>query len=280
MRDSLYNSFNELFSGKDRETISDHKARLDAIESLKNMIKSFLDETFTAMEEEERRTKAENMDMSLIEQTKEKSMKTILEINSVIRMSLIEMQFIKKELLNALYAMDQMMTSNEVNMNMAAVAPAVLMIYGIDKIFRFFYFVLLKVKKSREEIHASFRQVMLDMERLLLMRDSPPSAPPPLTWMEDGEAVTANATPESPLHPVVLNSNDLGMLMLHIHECRTIIWEDRRMSLRTFRDIQEDLAELAGERGAVSVQQQLQIIARMFRTYSFMKVINAGVPMM
>ena len=30
--------------------------------------------------------------------------------------------------------------------------------------------------------------------------------------------------------------------------------------------------------GAVSVEQQLYIIARMFRTYSFLKVISSGVP--
>jgi len=40
----------------------------------------------------------------------------------------------------------------------------------------------------------------------------------------------------------------------------------------------EDLAELAGERGAVSVRQQLQIISRMCRTYPFLKVVSTGVP--
>ena len=34
--------------------------------------------------------------MNLIEQTKEQAIKNILEINSIVRMSLIEMQFIKK----------------------------------------------------------------------------------------------------------------------------------------------------------------------------------------
>jgi hypothetical protein len=66
------------------------------------------------------------------------------------------------------------------------------------------------------------------------------------------------------------------MLMLHIHECRTILWEDRRrFSLQTVRDVAEDLAELAGERGPVSVEQQLQIISRMCRTYPFLKVQGA-----
>ena len=78
------------------------------IESLKKMIKSWLDDTFPLMDELERQARAERMDMSLIEQRKEENMKTIYEINSVVRMSFIEMQFIKKEMMNALYAMDQM----------------------------------------------------------------------------------------------------------------------------------------------------------------------------
>lgn len=39
---------------------------------------------------------AEAMDVSLIENKKEESMKTFYEINNVIRMSFIEMQYMKK----------------------------------------------------------------------------------------------------------------------------------------------------------------------------------------
>lgn len=93
----IIHSLGELFSRKDRDTIIDHKARLDAIESLKKMIESWLEETFSdTFSEDEIRSRAESMDMSLIEQRKEENMKTIYEINSVVRMSLIEMQFIKK----------------------------------------------------------------------------------------------------------------------------------------------------------------------------------------
>lgn len=90
-------SLSEFFTRRDRDTISDHKARLDAIASLKKMIESWLEDTYKGvLTEEEIATRAERMDMSLIEQKKEENMKTIFEINSVVRMSLIEMQFIKK----------------------------------------------------------------------------------------------------------------------------------------------------------------------------------------
>jgi len=71
----------------------------------------------------------------------------------------------------------------------------------------------------------------------------------------------------------------LGMLLLHIHECRNILWESRRrFQSDVIRNVAEDLAELAGERGPVSVSQQLAIISRMSRTYPFMKVVSSGVP--
>lgn len=87
------------------------------------------------------------MDISLIEEKMEESIKHLYELNSVVRMSLIEMQFIKKvswavspkacaplkvytlvtklwwtlkELLSALVAMDELMGSNEINMRIAA----------------------------------------------------------------------------------------------------------------------------------------------------------------
>jgi len=61
------------------------------------MIESWLEENYgDVFTEEEIQSRAQIMDMSLIEQKKEANMKTIFEINSVVRMSLIEMQFIKK----------------------------------------------------------------------------------------------------------------------------------------------------------------------------------------
>lgn len=87
-------SYVELFKG--RESISDREARMVAIFTLKKMIRSWLDETYPNMPEAERQRRAEIMDISLLEEKKEQNMKSLYEINSVIRMSFIEMQFIKK----------------------------------------------------------------------------------------------------------------------------------------------------------------------------------------
>jgi hypothetical protein len=79
---------------------------MEAIESLKKMIRSWLDDTYPEMPETSRIDMAESMDISLVERKKEESMKTFYEINNVIRMSFIEMQYMKKvcPLLNTVYA--------------------------------------------------------------------------------------------------------------------------------------------------------------------------------
>ena len=66
------------------------------IVSLKKMIKSWLDDEHPYMNESDRVEMAKSMDMSLLEATKEYSIQNILEINRIYRLSLIEMQFIKK----------------------------------------------------------------------------------------------------------------------------------------------------------------------------------------
>mmetsp|Transcript_11873 Transcript_11873/g.25040 ORF Transcript_11873/g.25040 Transcript_11873/m.25040 type:complete len:1223 (+) Transcript_11873:432-4100(+) len=274
----LHSIYQELFSHTGRLDVADRKARISAIESLKKMIRSWLDESFPKMTLEEKIRLSEAMDISLIEQSKEESIKHILELNSVVRMSLIEMQFIKKELFNALVAMDELMGSNEINMRIAAMTPAVIMIIAIRRAFRLLFYAFFQIGKSKEEIYASFRQTILDIERLIVMRDNPPPPPSPLPWGSTKPADTNHTSYCSKGGLQTLSADDLGMLLLHIHECRNILWQSpHRFPPDILRNLSEDLAELAGERGPVSVRQQLQIISRMTRTYPFMKP-KYGIP--
>ena len=141
----------------------------------------------------------------------------------------------------ALHAMDEVMSANDINMNLAAITPAVLVVWGSTRLIKFLLYFVLKLGKTREETYASFRHVLQDIERLVTMRDNPPLAPFP--------DASAHTTPVAN-NPCVLVSDDLGMLMLLIHECRSILWKDRsRFSQAIIRSVSEDLAELAGERG-------------------------------
>jgi len=118
------------------------------------------------------------------------------------------------------------------------------------------------------------------------MRDNPPPPPNALEWGSSKSSSTNNNESAVELfntkhdnNSQTLSAEDLGMLLLHIHECRNILWQSRRrFRSDVLRNVAEDLAELAGERGPVSVTQQLQIISRMSRTYPFMKVMSSSVP--
>ena len=80
--------------------MSDKKARAEVIAGLKEMIRSWLDENHPDIPEAERIRMAEIMDITLIEKKKAECMKTIYELNQAVRLSFIEMQFIKKVRLN------------------------------------------------------------------------------------------------------------------------------------------------------------------------------------
>lgn len=165
-----------------------------------------------------------------------------------------------------------------------SMTPALMLLLAIRKGFRLLFYAVFQIGKSKEEIYSAFRQTILDIERLLLMRDNPPPPPNALEWGSSKSSSTNNeATTEfantTSNNSQTLSAEDLGMLLLHIHECRNILWQSRRrFRSDVLRNVAEDLAELAGERGPVSVSQQLHIISRMSRTYPFMKVISSSVP--
>eukprot|EP00536_Pseudo-nitzschia_multiseries_P012602 jgi/Psemu1/68385/estExt_Genemark1.C_4910022 len=247
------------------------------------MLRSWLDETYPEMLEAEKTRLSDAMDITLVEEAKEQGMKSVYNMNSVIRMSFIEAQFIKKEMMNALVAMDEMQASTNFNMNLAAITPFVLLIWTVKKISIFIFYTTFKWGKSRRETYRSFLDALTEIERLLIMRSNPP-APSVIMGFNTtnqayhhrnyhkghGKGDSSHATPA--VGDCVLGSDDLGMLMLHIHELRTILWQERRrFSPNALRSVSEDLAELSGERGAVSVRQQLLIVERMNRAYSFLK---------
>jgi hypothetical protein len=150
-------------------------------------------------------------------------------------------------MMNALLALDEMRASTNFNLNLAAVTPFVLLVWGAKRSFQFVYYAMLKMGKSKEETYGSFLHVLTEIERLLVMRDNPPTPPPTSTGFAKHNVIEASSQLGS---NSVLNSDDLGMLMLQIHELRTILWRDRRrFAPDVIRSVAEDLAELAGERG-------------------------------
>lgn len=81
--------------------------------------------------------------------------------------------------MNALYVMDELMASNEINMRLTSMTPAFLLVSSFQYVIKKLNYALFKLGKSKE-VYASFRHLILDIELLLVMRDNPPLSPPPL----------------------------------------------------------------------------------------------------
>ena len=162
-------------------------------------------------------------------------------------------------MMNALLALDEMRSSTNFNLNIAAVTPFILLVYTAKRTFQFVFYAMLKMGKSREETYASFLHILTEIERLLVMRDNPPirknknhneDTMRAIAMASEASGGVENQLVVDGSPDSVLIADDLGMLMLHIHELRTILWTDRRrFSSDVLRSVAEDLAELAGERG-------------------------------
>jgi hypothetical protein len=77
--------------------------------------------------------------------------------------------------------------------------------------------------------------------------------------------------------PQLLNTTDKGALLLLVYRFRAILWRfHRRFSQHDLMELKEDLSELVGERGYLTIGQQLNILMRMRASYSFLRVKPSG----
>lgn len=68
--------------------------------------------------------------------------------------------------MSAIQAMDEMMSANEINMNLAAITPGLIVSYAVQRVFGFMFYALLELGKSQEETYASFRNILTYIKRL------------------------------------------------------------------------------------------------------------------
>ena len=128
-----------------------------------------------------------------------------------------------------------------------------------------------KVGKIKEEIYSLFRQRILDIQQLLVMRDNSPPSPDLFdhwgsTCKSNNYIVSKMINTKKDHKLQTLPTNHLGILLLHIHQYRNILLQSCRcFRLDVLRNVAEDLAELAGENGPIIVSQQLQIITRIVK---------------
>ena len=122
-----------------RVTILDKEALLDAKRSLTVMLDDFLQQHKPKLTENERRRLASNMDMRQVSEEYEKELRRPIQsllTGQIAKLVLIQLQFVKKELLEAMQAIDELFNANQVNLQLMAVTPAVLSAFLIQWISR------------------------------------------------------------------------------------------------------------------------------------------------
>ncbi len=169
---------------------------------------------------------------------------------------LIQMSFIKKELLVAMGAIDELLKENHFNMQLMATVPAFMITFSLYFFSRRTYRYFTRKKQSRTVVRR-IRFTMRDIERLLTLADSK------LAQMKDNNS--SSRVMNNRFMPGLLN-RDLGQLVLLLHRLAKQIRESTTELQLEERDrVEEDLRDLINDQ--FTIEERIKTIQRMFRTY-------------
>ncbi|KAI9992202.1 hypothetical protein PInf_017587 [Phytophthora infestans] len=241
--------------------IQDAMALLDTKESLRRMLSDFVKDTNPKVPSAEMKRIMDEMDMSVVSLQYEKQLASAVKnlmTGDIVRMLLIQVQFIKKELMVAMGAIDELMHANQLNMQMMATVPTFLVFGGLYKLVTSAFHMVYKRMSDRlfydsHEIAGFLRNNLRDIERLLNKQNR-------------GSGVSDEA---------VLGVRDLGFLILLLHQLRDLFEAYRALFQEEEQErFEEDLDDLIGE--GLLVSQQLAVIQRMYHSHPFLYSTKAN----
>jgi nuclear-control-of-ATPase protein 2 len=235
--------------------IQDAMALLDTKESLRRMLSDFVKDTNPKMAPHEMKRIMDEMDMSVVSLQYEKQLGSAVKnlmTGDIVRMLLIQVQFIKKELMVAMGAIDELMHANQLNLQILATIPTFLVFGGLYKLVTSAFHMVYKRMSDRlyydsTEIAGFLRNNLRDIERLLNKQNR-----------------GAGASDET-----VLGVRDLGFLILLLHQLRDLFEAYRALFQEEEQErFEEDLDDLIAE--GLLVSQQLAVIQRMYHSHPFL----------
>ncbi len=228
----------------------DKAALAQSRDSLKKMLKSYYDETLPNLSAKKRSELASNMDMGPVsEQFSECANYAITNTikGELPRLALIRMQFVEKEMLGLMDSVETLLDKNEINMQLSATMPAILVAYGAYQGATSLIYKIMG-RKSDNKVTLNMRKEMLRLERLLTLKDF-------------------RGAVDSKLPDV-----DMGKTIVVIYRLRQQL-ESTRWRFDPFEvaAMATDLSELEGEYGPLTVRQQLMVVRRMRVSYSWLR---------
>jgi nuclear-control-of-ATPase protein 2 len=121
----------------ERKKLTDATALRDAESSLKNMLDAFIQDTQPDMPVEQRRDIVERMDMSVLSSQYEQSLRHTIKnfvTGDIVRMLLIQVQYIKADLLSTMSAVENLIDANEFNFRLTATLPALFALWAVTSL--------------------------------------------------------------------------------------------------------------------------------------------------
>ncbi|CAM9339237.1 unnamed protein product [Discosporangium mesarthrocarpum] len=162
---------NQIFF-RQKPRLMDQNALEDAQVSLQNMLQLFLEDHSNGITKEERAQSALAMDMSAVSRELEKASPKALRATvtgKIPRILLIQVAFMKKELLQAMGAIDDLYSTNQVTLQVIAAVPAAVLGFLAYHLARSALHVAFSRRlEPTRMVHAAMRQSVREMERLLV----------------------------------------------------------------------------------------------------------------
>jgi len=161
---------------------------------------------------------------------------------------------VKKELLVAMQAIDELFNANQVNLQLLAITPAVLSILSLQILSKTFIVALRatsrgRVAESASAIHRDLRDCVRDVERSLSLSNR----------FNDGDAL--------------LSSIQLGKLLSALHRLQSILVVNSTIfDYHVLMQLQEDLRDLALP--SLTSRQRLMVVERINKGYPFMQPVR------
>lgn len=247
---------------RERSNLMDRAAIDDAETSLQNMLRDFLGDKRNKIPDHIRREAVKTMDMSVVSRQLEQETRGALRgtVNGRIpRMLLIQAAFLKKELLHAMEAIDELFQANQVTLRLISVVPAALVILGVVRASKSFVHAASSRRlEPTTLVHRSMRASVREMERLLTSSRG-------FVGDQDLDSKLGAASRS------LLSHEETGKLAFHLHGLQTTLRQNNsRFEARTRRGLEEDLADITGGNG-LTVVQQVAVVRRMQRSYPFLR---------
>lgn len=237
-----------------RVSLTDREALVDAKRSLNVMINDFLREYRPKLSVQERVRVASQMDMSPISEEYERELNRPIQnllSGRIARLVLIQLQFVKKELLVSMQAIDELFNANQVNLQLLAVTPAIMSLFFVQMISKGTLNIIKtssrgKLVESSKAVYANLRSSMRDIERLVAMSHDFKQPSQKMSKVQMGQFLS---------------------ILYRIHNI--LVFTGSHFEGQALKQFQEDLRDLL--QPSLDASQRLVLVERIIRYHPFLQ---------